>query len=305
MSRIMRKNFLPRMAGLGVVAVMAMTVAACSTTQLEQTTNLVSSAVGIDDPEKAQQIKQIGGGVTSVASSAAPLSFESERALGGGIAIKAFDQIGPMYPDENLQRYVNLVGRVVAAQSSRPDIPYAFAVIDSPVPNAFAGPGGYIFVTSGSLRFMSNEAELAGVLAHEVAHVTELHMVKTWRRGNFLQGVSEVASAADEDAAEYSAAIDQATDTLFNKGLDKNFEYEADMVGLDLAALAGYDPAGLPNFLKKLASATDKRGGWYSTHPPLTERINRLNQQAASLGVSGIQQADRYYQNAGRLFAGQ
>lgn len=305
MNRKIKLNFLGRGAGLGTVALMALAVAACSTSQLQQTTNLVSGAVGIDDPEKAEQIKQIGGGVTTVASSAAPLSFESERALGGGIAIKAFDQIGPMYPDENLQRYVNLVGRVVAAQSSRPDLPYAFAVIDSPVPNAFAGPGGYIFVTSGSLKFMSNESELAGVLAHEVAHVTELHMVKTWRRGNLLQGLSEVASAADEDAKQYSAAIDQATETLFDKGLDKNFEYEADTVGLDLAALAGYDPAGLPNFLKKLASATDKRGGWYSTHPPLSERINRLDQQAASLGISGIQQPDRFYQNAGRLFAGQ
>lgn len=305
MIRMTKLNFLSRGAGLAAVVVMALAVAACSTSQLQQTTNLVSGAVGIDDPERAQQIKQIGGGVTTVASSAAPLSFESERALGGGIAIKAFDQIGPMYPDESLQRYVNLVGRVVAAQSSRPDIPYAFAVIDSPIPNAFAGPGGYIFVTTGSLKFMSNEAELAGVLAHEVAHVTELHMVKTWRRGNFLQGVTEVASAADEDAAEYSAAIDQATDTLFNKGLDKNFEYEADTVGLDLAALAGYDPAGLPNFLRKLASATNKQGGWYSTHPPLSERINRLEQQAASLGVGGVQQPDRFYQNAGRLFAGQ
>jgi predicted Zn-dependent protease len=296
-------------ATLPTALAMLATVSACSTSQLEQTTNLVSSAVGIDDPERGEQIKAIGGGVTSVASSASPLSFETERALGGGIAIRAFDQIGPEYPNADVQRYVNLVGRVVAAQSSRPDLPYAFAVIDSPVPNAFAGPGGYIFLTTGSLRYMSNEAELAGVLAHEVAHVTELHMVKTWRRTNLLQGLSEVAAAADEDAAEYSAAVDQATETLFDKGLDKSFEYEADTVGVDLAALAGYDPAGLPTFLNKLASATEKRGGWYSTHPPLNERIGRLNRQVADLkvngGVRGVLQADRFHQNVGHLFAGQ
>lgn len=308
MSRMMKNTFARTGAGLAAALAVTLVVAACSTSQLEQTTDLVSGAVGIDDPEKAEQIKQIGGGVTTVASSAAPLSFESERALGGGVAIKAFDQIGPIVEDENLQRYVNLVGRTVAAQSSRPDLPYAFAVIDSPVPNAFAGPGGYIFVTTGSLRHMSNEAELAAVLAHEVAHVTELHMVKTWRRGNLLQGLSQVAAAADEGAEEYAAAVDQATEVLFDKGLDKNFEYEADRVGCDLAALAGYDPAGMPSFLNKLAAATDKQGGWYSTHPPLSERIARLNEQVAELklqgGVRGAQLPERFQENVGALFSG-
>lgn len=309
MSRSNETNLLKTLAGASAIAALATGIAACSTTQLQDTTNLVSAAVGIDDPERAQQVAAIGGGVTTVASSAAPLTFETERSLGGGIAIRAFDQVGPRFPDENMQRYVGLVGRVVAEQSSRPDLPYAFAVIDSPVPNAFAGPGGYIFVTTGSLRHMSNEAELAGVLAHEIAHVTELHMVKTWRRNNLLQGLSQAAAAADEDAKEYTAAVDQATDTLFNRGLDKGFEFEADMVGCDLAALAGYDPQGLPAFLTKLAQSTQQQGGWYSTHPPLGERIGRLNQQVADLkvngGVRGVKQPDRFYQNVGRVFAGQ
>jgi beta-barrel assembly-enhancing protease len=295
------------LATLGIAAVLA-GVAACTTTQLEQTTGLVAGIVGGDDPERAAQVEQIGGGITSVAASRAPITFETERALGGGVALRAVSQVGPRYPDENLQQYVNLVGRVIARQSSRPDVPYAFAVLDSPVPNAFAGPGGYIFITTGSLRHMSTEAELAGVLAHEIAHVTELHMIKTYRRSALLQGLSQAAAAADERAANYAAAVDEASDTLFNKGLDRNMEFEADMVGADLAALAGYDPAGLPIFLSKLASATNQRGGWYSTHPSLNDRIGRLNQQVQSLraaGVVGTVQTERFQQNVTRVLGGQ
>lgn len=289
--------------GLGLL-----TVSACSTSSMSKVTDTVSGAVGIEDPERAAQIKSIGGGVTTMASSTAPITYETERSLGGGVALRAYDEIGPRYADEKLQRYVNLVGMVVARQSSRPDLPYSFAVLDSPIPNAFSGPGGYVFITTGTLRQMTNEAELAGVLGHEIAHITELHMIKTYRRSSLLQGLSQTAAAADEGAAEYTAAVDQATDVLFDKGLDKNFEFEADTVGENLAALAGYDPAGLPNFLNRLAAATKQQGGWYSTHPPLGERIGRLNKQVYELkvteGVRGVQQVERFQQNARSVFGG-
>jgi beta-barrel assembly-enhancing protease len=277
----MKRKFDNKALGkLSVLALSAILIGlggiSCSTTQMNETTSALSSMFAEDDPEKAAQIEKIGSSVTSVAAAMAPISFEVERSLGGGVAIRALSDIGPMHPNANLQKYVNLLGRVIAQESNRPDLPYAFAVLASDIPNAFSGPGGYVFVTSGALRQMSDEAELAGVLAHEIAHITELHMLKTYRRSNLIQGLAGAVEGVDADATQYTALVDEATETLFTRGLDKVFEYEADLVGSDLAVLAGYDPAGLKRFLTKLKTLSNQQGGWFSTHPALGDRITRL-----------------------------
>lgn len=243
------------------------------------------------DPERAQQYGQAAG---ALAGAVADVDWETEQALGGGIALHAFDRVGPLHPSDELQRYVNLVGRAVARQSSRPGIPYMFAVIENDAPNAFAGPGGYIFITTGALRQMNDEAELAGVLAHEVAHVAHKHMLQTYRRNRLLEAAQITAQTATKDAKQYGDLVNFGSETLFERGLDQRFEFEADIVGVEIAALTGYDPAGLERFLRSLQRTTTKQGGWFSTHPDMGQRLTRLQALRAELGTGGITNAERF-----------
>lgn len=279
---------LPVYLMLAAVAVLP----ACTTTDMGGLVTVGMLAAG-QDPATAAQA---GKAATSLAGAVTPMSLESERSLGGGVAVQAYSQIGKRNADEDLQRYVNLVGRSVAINGQRPEVAYTFAVIDNPTPNAFAGPGGYIFISTGSLRVMKDEAELAGVLAHEVAHVAKKHMIQTYRRATLVSALQESAAAFDKNAAQYGELVGEATKTLFDRGLDKGFEYEADAVGTEIAALSGYDPKGLVVFLKKLEKMTDAKGGWFKTHPPLSERISKLNAQLAGplSGEKGIAQRERF-----------
>ncbi len=249
------------------------------------------------DEENAETYGRLSQQMAGSLTPAEQMTLETERSLGSGVAIRALDQIGPLHPSQSLQRYVNLVGRGVARHSSRPTLPYSFGVIVNDAPNAFAGPGGYIFLTTGAMELMEDEAQLAGVLAHEIAHVTERHMLKTFRRSQFLDAVVSGASTMSDSAAGYSGLVNQSTDALFNKGLDSNFEYDADDVGIELAALAGYDPRGLSEFLRAMNAQT--RGGsagWLSTHPPTGSRLSRLDGRLATdlAGIRGVRNESRF-----------
>lgn len=279
---------------LGAVALFAVLaiLTGCSSTQLGQLVEAGMLATG-QDPASAAQARQA---TSSLSGALAPIDEETERSLGSGVAVQAYSTIGKRHPKEDLQRYVNMVGRAVAANSDRPDLPYAFAVLESPTPNAFAGPGGYIFITTGSLNVMKSESELAGVLAHEVAHVSRKHMLRTYRRASMVGALQQSAAAMDSNITQYTSLVDAATDTLFDKGLDQRFEYEADLVGTEIAAVTGYDPRGLLVFLSKLDKISSSSGGWFKTHPPMAERIDRLNRFLTSElgGEKGIQQSERF-----------
>lgn len=249
------------------------------------------------DQEKADQFGNLASQLAGSLTPTEKMSLETERSLGSGVAIRAIDQIGPLHPSNELQKYVNLVGRGIARQSARPTIPYTFGVLVNDAPNAFAGPGGYIFVTTGALELMQDEAQLAGVLAHEIAHVTGRHMLKTYRRTQFLDAVSRGASAMSDSAAEYAGLVDESTTVLFDRGLDSNYEYEADDLGIELAALAGYDPRGLTEFLRAMnAKTTGRSGGWFSTHPPTSQRLQRIERRLATdlAGIQGSRNQSRF-----------
>jgi beta-barrel assembly-enhancing protease len=222
----------------------------------------------------------------------------------------------PLHEDKNLQRYVNRVGRWVASQSSRADLPWAFGVIDTPTVNAFALPGGKVFVSIGLLKRLNNEAELAGVLAHEVAHVMQKHQVKaiqSARTSGALQGVAQ--SAASERIARTGAGQNALTSSLSNaaageaiefvkngaflRPLDKALEYEADRIGAVLAARAGYDPYGLVSAIQILSNMKSDDSGvslMMSTHPTPNDRLTELEKFAATLDkyASQPQVEDRF-----------
>jgi len=158
----------------------------------------------------------------------------------------------PLVPNPGLQRYVNNVGRWLAAQTERPDLPWRFGVLDAPQLNAFAVPGGTIFITRGLLERMKSEAELAGVLAHEIVHVLQKHHLKAIQKGakTALAGDALGAALKDRGGAARDKLISFGTE-MYSRGLDKSDELEADRIGVVIAARGGYDAYGCPRCCRR------------------------------------------------------
>ena len=231
----------------------------------------------MDPKSKEGQILQ---GVGSILGSTGEIDYQSERTIGESLALEGFRRYGMPVKDVRLQTYVNLVGIAVARNSLRPGIPYKFVVVESPLQNAFSCPGGIIFISSGLLKTIRDEAQLAGILAHEVAHVGHKHALQSIQRARFFQGVGKITSATmeGEKGKEFENMIGSLQNTLFDKGLDQNMEFEADKSAMETAYRTGYDPDGIIEVLrelKRIEARSQKQGSWFSTHPPLSERIRR------------------------------
>jgi predicted Zn-dependent protease len=291
---------------LGVIVSSALLVVACTSTQLGQLTEAGMIAAG-KDPEQA---RLAGSAITRVVGAMGNMPIESEVQIGEGIALKSFSTRGLLHPSQELQRYVATVGTLIARFSERPNLPYSFAVVDSPEVNAWAGPGGFIFITSGAIGRMQDESELAGVLAHEIAHVQQRHLVRMIQQAEFMQGVAEGVSAFDRNAARYDQALSFGLQTIFEKGLNADMEAEADAFGTELLAAAGYDPSGLLRLLERLNTAPTPETtglGWLSsTHPSLSSRIAALRTliDTELSGIEGARVADRFAERALRPLAG-
>jgi predicted Zn-dependent protease len=238
------------------------------------------------DEKKPKQRDLIIGGVLDVLSGAGEVPYETERVIGESLALEGFARYGMPVENAELQRYVNLVGRAVARNSTRADIPYHFVVVQSPLYNAFACPGGIIFVSSQLVKSLRDEAELAAVLAHEVGHVSHKHALQSIKRAQFLSGVGKLTAAGmkGEKGEQFQGMIGDLQTVLFDRGLDKNMEYEADLAAMGTAYRTGYDPMGMIRVLEMLRrneSRAKKAGSWFSTHPPLRIRLERLRAQLA------------------------
>ncbi len=226
-----------------------------------------------------------------------PVGEEEERAMGGAIAVMIVQRYGGLVADPALTRYVGLVGNAVASVSSRPLLKWHFGVLASDQVNAVSAPGGYVFVTRGALAKMRSEAELAGVLAHEVAHVTERHAVKILRNlksANAVKsGVKSTLGAAGR--AAFSKVIDGFLNDYLTKGLPKSTEFAADAVAVGLLARVGYATTGLRSFLTTMAAGAASKQAFYATHPDTSDRVRRLDtaiQRAG--GAHGAAVAERF-----------
>lgn len=220
----------------------------------------------------------LGKGIAGAAQSLQPIGEEEEKTIGGSLAIQVFNRYGGMHENAGLQRYITLVGRALADVSDRPDLDYHFAVVNSEQPNAFATPGGYVFLTVGLLRLMENEAQLAGVLGHEIAHISHRHALQTLERSKKLSGFGALTvGMLGQDPSLFDKVIEQAGEIIFKFGLDKNLEYEADNMGAEYAFRLGYHPEGLNNFLAILQqSLPGKESVFLSTHPSPQDRLHQL-----------------------------
>ena len=183
------------------------------------------------------------------------MSEEQELALGEQYHEKILEQY-PVYEDEALQAYVSRIGQRLAARSHRPDIDYTFTVLDSPEVNAFALPGGYVYITRGIMAYFNSEAELAGVLGHELGHVTARHSVRQQSAAtatSLLGGILLGAAGAGRGAAELFQTVQLAA----IRGYGRDQELEADRLGAQYLARAGYDSGEMLDVVRILADQED------------------------------------------------
>lgn len=190
-----------------------------------------------------------------------------------------------LYDDPELAAYVDAVGQKLAALSHRPDLQFTFRVLDSPVINAFALPGGYIYVTRGILAHMNNEAELAIVLGHEIGHVTARHGVAQQSKQTLLGAGLQLGAIFSPQVARYGDALQEGLGLLFLK-FSRDDENQADDLGVTYALRAGYDAREGAHFFEVLDRQSQESGqtlpGWLSTHPAPADRVQHT--QALAVG---------------------
>jgi beta-barrel assembly-enhancing protease len=207
---------------------------------------------------------------------------EPEEIKVGGDLAGIILGVAPLIRDPAKQRYINNLGRWLALHSDRPDLPWKFGIVETADVNAFSMPGGYVLITRGMYDRMRSESELAGVLAHEIAHVVHKDHIAALQgslRNSAVTGFSEYATGGGGVGSLVKAAIVNAGKDMFTRGLNKDDEFDADRMGVVIAARSGFSPFGLVGVLQTLSAAPNERGYalMNKTHPLPVDRIDRLD----------------------------
>ena len=214
----------------------------------------------------------------------------AEVAYGREIAARILGRYKP-YADPAMVKYVNLVGLTLARNTNRPELDYHFMVLDTDEVNAYATPGGYVFITRGALKYMQDESELAGTLAHEISHVTERHVVKELKiKGtdeSAVAGLAQLVGGASESTrTAFAQAVEQGLDLIFRNGYKREDEMLADKMAVSITALSGYDPAGLARYLDRIGAFKDKEQVVTDrVHPPSSERADQILRVMSENGI--------------------
>lgn len=234
-------------------------------------------------------------------------SDEDERKIGEATARSILAR-WPLVPvDKDVSQYVRMVGGILAEGSSRPDLRFHFAIVEADVPNAFAAPYGFVFVTTALLDLIENEAELAFVLAHEIGHVEKRHgllqIIEGWHESEkrdmsntaLEMAAREGTVLSEEEKALLARSHELSDRVLQAKGRPQ--ETEADLRGIELMARAGYSPQGALTFIQRLATHSGARSSQpdiFLTHPHLEDRYNFTRSALRGIGTDGQILAERY-----------
>jgi predicted Zn-dependent protease len=219
------------------------------------------------------------------------VSTEKEKKIGEEEAKKVEEQMG-LVDDARLNGYLDALGQRLAKESPRQDVTYRFHVVNMTEPNAFALPGGYVYVTRGLLVLVNNEDELAGVVGHEIGHVAARHSVQKISKQGPVAAVFGIVSGVTgwiPIVGNVVGGVGDLTQSLMFAPYDRSQETEADRVGQDIAAKAGWDPAGLPIFLTTLGREVDltTKGGhkpsFFDSHPATPDRAAKTTEHAKTL----------------------
>ncbi len=241
----------------------------------------VGEATGTIDRRQAESIRRTGERMERSFEDFTP---EQEYYIGRSVAATVLDHYPP-YENDEVNEYLDTIGRIVVLASDRPSLfaDYSFQVLDDDEVNAFATPGGHIFLTRGMVRLAENEDELAAVLAHEVAHVVESHGLQTIRTSRITAALTSAAItgaqfATSEEVAElteiFEGTIDDVTQTLFTAGYSRSAEREADQGAVKILRRAGFAPSALASFLEHMDERWEPDGpGLARTHPSPSDRL--------------------------------
>ena len=225
---------------------------------------------GLSIAKKAQDVRDL------------QMTDAEEQELGKQVSEKIRTRYG-VVQDAAVHRYISLVGTALAQGSTRPSLPWTFVVLDTDGVNAFAAPGGFVHITRGALALIKNEAELAGVLGHEIIHVTEKHTIRAIQKSKAVQmGAAETLSGS---SALMEKAVTATYDNIVERGFGRAEENESDENGVALANKTGYAPNGLVTFLTTLKDrnkeSVEKRG-LFASHPEMQERLDKSTRQIAA-----------------------
>lgn len=255
--------------------------------------------LGVALPASSEQLGQIGkiGSAVQKANEVRDLQMTDaeEQQLGQAVSARIRTRYG-VVQDPAVHRYVALVGTALAQVSTRPALPWTFVVLDTDGVNAFAAPGGFVHITRGALALIQSEAELAGVLGHEIIHVTEKHTIKSIQKSKAVQmGASETLSGS---SALLEKAVTATYDNIVEKGFGREEENESDEKGIELANKVGYAPNGLSGFLTRLKDrnkdATEKRG-LFASHPEMQNRLDNIKKEIAAKKLASTATLEERY----------
>jgi len=214
------------------------------------------------------------------------ISEDQEIAMGRQADTSVIATIG-LYPDAVWQRYIQQLGARLAATSERPNLPWTFRVVDDPAVNAFALPGGFVYVTRGLLAHLTNEAELASVVGHEIGHVTARHTAAEMSKQELIGLGLTAGSMVSSQVAKYAGTANQALGILYLK-FSRDDESQADQLGLRYMRRANFDPRQMPEVFRMLDRLDAAGGGgrlptWLATHPSPANRVAAISSQIAAL----------------------
>jgi predicted Zn-dependent protease len=222
------------------------------------------------------------------------MSEKDERQLGEQVSALVRKEFGVLQ-DEAVTKYVTLVGTVLAQASTRPNLNWEFIVLDTDGVNAFAAPGGIVHITRGALGLIKSEAELAGVLGHELAHITKKHTLNSIKKNKSVKIGTDIAPGSTQF---FAALANAAYDNIVEKGFDRGDEEDADQEGIRMANKAGYAPNGLATFLAKLAERnkdTPTRNGLFASHPETQGRVDKIGRQVKSEKLAAVAMVEPRY----------
>jgi predicted Zn-dependent protease len=231
--------------------------------------------VTMASPAAAGQLGNLRKAIEKTNETLKDLTFTEaeEQQIGSEISIKLRDKYG-VVQDRAVHKYVTLVGSLLARASSRPNLSWTFIVLDTDGVNAFAAPGGFVHVTRGALALIRSEAELADVLGHEIAHITEKHTITAIQKS---KGVQMGAQATRREVL--AQVTDRIYEMVIENAFDRGEETQADKIGVTLANGAGYAPTGMAEFLTRLAERNKglkERSGVFASHPETKARLEAL-----------------------------